>query len=106
MATVQFHKLHWEGYPWLPPGGEHHWWMVHSAWQDYPHSFVYSQVNITAHPWTFLPHYYELAPSELTVENVRSRLNADFGRSMHFTVRNLGPNPVGFYGIGISFIDE
>lgn len=106
MASVQYHRLNWSGWPYLPPGSQHNWWLVHSSWRERGANLVYSQVNVSAHPWVWLPHYHDLAPAELTVDNLRSRLNAAFGRVMYFTVRNSGPNPVAFYGVGISLIDE
>ena len=63
------------------------------------------QVNITAHPWLHGP-FTPAPPVELTVENVRSHVKADYGRVLYFTVRNSGPNPVAVYVVGVSFIDQ
>lgn len=105
MATVEHHTFDYSAASGaeLAVGGTHDWWMTHS---DYRRTaLVRVQVNVTAHPWVFLPHYRAFLPSELSVENVRSRVSED-GLIMHFRVRNTGPNPVPYYGVGVSFIDE
>ncbi len=102
MANVEFHKFDYSGSD-LAVGGVHDWWLTHSDYRRI--NLVSVQVNVTAHPWVFLPHYYSLLPSELSVENVRSRVSDD-GLVMHFRVRNTGANPVLYYGVGVSFIDE
>jgi hypothetical protein len=102
MASVQFHKFDYSGTD-LPVGGTHDWWLTHSDYRRV--NLVSVQVNVTAHPWVFLPHYYSFLPSELSVENVRSRVS-DEGLVMYFRVRNTGPNPVPYYGVGVSFIDN
>ena len=102
MANVEFHHFEYSGVG-LAPGATHNWWLVHSAYRRV--NLVQVQVNVTAHPWVFLPHYHELLPSELSVENIRSRVSAD-GLVMYFRVHNTGPNPVLYYGVGVSFIDE
>ncbi|CAZ98443.1 hypothetical protein Q4603_09395 [Zobellia galactanivorans] len=102
MAKTEFHKMDYSG-DYLEVGATHNWWLTHS---DYTRVNLTSvQVNVTAHPWVFLPHYYSLIPSELSVENVRSRVTEN-GLVMYFRVKNTGPNPVAYYGVGISFIDE
>lgn len=102
MAKVEFHKFDYSGSG-LAAGGVHDWWFTHSDYREI--NLVNVQLNVSAHPWVFLPHYYGLWPSELTVENVRSRVTED-GLVFHFRVRNTGPNPVLYYGIGVSLIDN
>lgn len=105
MATTEFHRFSYSAGTGssLQPGSSHNWWLTHSAYRRV--SLVDVQVNVTAHPWVFLPHYYDFLPSELSVNNVRSRVSED-GLVMYFTVTNTGPNPVPYYGVGVSFIDE
>ena len=105
MATVEYGRFQWSRGlgPALEPGQVHNWWLTHSSHGDL--TFEYGQVNVTAHPWVFLPHYLDFLPSELSVDNVRSRAGSS-GRTMYFRVTNTGPNPVHYYGIGVSFVDE
>jgi len=102
MAKTEFHKFNYSGND-LQVGATHDWWLTHSDYRNV--ALVSVQVNVTAHPWVFLPHYHSFLPSELSVENVRSRVTSS-GLIMYFRVRNTGPNPVPYYGIGVSFIDE
>ena len=102
MASIEFHKFDYSGSN-LEIGAAHDWWLTHSDYRRF--NLVSVQVNVTAHPWIFLPHYYSLLPSELSVENVRSRVSED-GLVMYFRVKNTGPNPVRYYGVGVSFINN
>lgn len=102
MANLEFHSFDYSGSG-LAVGATHDWWLTHSDYNRV--NLINVQVDVTAHPWVFLPHYYGLLPSELSVENVRSRVSED-GLVMHFRVRNTGPNPVLYYGVGVSFIDS
>jgi hypothetical protein len=105
MADVGHWLGIWEGSPYLQPGQTHNWWFWHSSWDVYSLARLTMQLNVTAHPGVF-GVYTPPPPVQLTVENIRSRINADYGRVLHFTVRNSGPNAVAFYFVAVTWIDS
>ena len=93
MATVNRAFFSWSGAGGLPPGGSHGWWMVGFKYGD--------ALSVTAHPVTGNPN----APHRvLTVENIRVDGTPNGGRTLLFTVRNVGGFSIPGYGVGISYI--
>jgi hypothetical protein len=98
MATVNRAFFAWTS---SGPGGDfasgaaHGWWMTGFKYGD--------ALSVTAHPVTGNPN----APHRvLTVENVRIDGTPSGGRTLLFTVRNVGAFSMPGYGVGISWISS
>lgn len=91
MATV-FHLGPW-GYASLngmPPGAEHHWWHTGFAYGDV--------VQVTAHPI-----HRAGREGHMSVTRISSHVSPTGGRTIFFTVRNVGNDPTN-YAVFISWI--
>ena len=93
MATVNRAFFSWTATgAYFAPGATHSWWMTGFKYGD--------AMSVTAHPVIGDPSALHRV---LAVENIR--IDGDpGGRTMLFTIRNVGSYPIPGYGIGISFI--
>lgn len=74
----------------LNPGQAHSWWMVGFNYGD--------AISVTAHPVIGPPVNRQLAVQDVRVQGTST------GRTLLFTVRNVGPDPVPGYGVGFGLI--
>jgi hypothetical protein len=92
MANVSQYFASWvgAGSERLNPGQAHFWWMVGFNYGD--------AISVTAHPVIGPPSTRTLKIEDVRIEGVPT------GRTLLFTVRNVGPDPIIAYGIGFGFI--
>jgi hypothetical protein len=99
MAQVSyFGPFFWASSPGLPPGAQHSW-----SWGPNP-GFAQSGLVATAHPEPAIdgPTGTERRLAVTMIQTHRTPTDAHF---VHVFVRNVGPQPVGWYSLSLSVIN-